>query len=228
MKRFLSLLALTTFGTCAMAAPSPASNLIVNGGFESTAIANGSWVNVASIAGWTWLGGPGTGFEIRNNVAGSAQEGRNYLELDTNGNSRIGQYLDNLSGGDSLGLSLWYSPRERQAASTNGLQVFWNGVQIGDTLTGLGGSGNSWSLHEYRLTAQAGRNLLSFASVGTSDGLGGNLDNVNLNRMPEPGSLSLTLAALAGACLLPGMLRRKNEMRRATALTSALKRDAST
>jgi len=227
MKRFLSLLALAIFGTCAMAAPTPASQLIVNGSFESTVIGNGNWANVTSIAGWTWLAGPGTGFEVRNDVAGSAQEGRNYLELDTNGNSLIGQYLDNLSGGDRYDLSFWYAPREYQAASTNGIQVFWNGVQIGDTLTGFGGSSNSWSQHEVRLTAQAGRNLLSFASVGTSDGLGGNLDNVSLvNRIPEPGSLALALAALAVAFLLPGMLRRRGELRRAIALASTLKRDA--
>lgn len=225
--RFASVASFATFGACAMAAPAPASNLIVNGGFESTAVGNGSWVHVSSLAGWTWLAGPGTGFEIRNNVAGSAQQGRNYLELDTNGNTLIGQYLDNLSGGDRFDLSFWYAPRESQAATTNGMQVFWNGLQIGDTLTGLGGSGNSWRLHEYQITAQAGRNLLSFASVGRSDGYGGNLDSVSLvNRIPEPGSLALTLAALAGAFLLPGMLRRCGEQRRAIALASTLKRDA--
>lgn len=225
MKRLLALIALTTFGALASAAP--VTNLLVNGGFESTTVANGGWVNVSSIAGWTWLGGPGTGFEIRNNVAGAAQEGRNYIELDTNGNTLIGQYLDNLVSGATYDLSFWYSPREWQAASTNGIQVFWNGVQIGDTLTGTGGAGNSWSQHEMLVKAQAGRNLLSFASVGSSDSLGGNLDNVSLkNRVPEPGSLALTFAALAGAFLLPAVLRRRAQERRAVALASTLKRDA--
>ena len=225
MKRLLALIALTTFGTLASAAP--VTNLLVNGGFESTTVANGGWVNVSSIAGWTWLGGPGTGFEIRNNVAGAAQEGKNYIELDTNGNTLIGQYLDNLISSATYDLSFWYSPRERQAASTNGIQVFWNGVQIGDTLTGTGGAGNSWSQHEMLVKAQAGRNLLSFASVGSSDSLGGNLDNVSLkNRVPEPGSLALTFAALAGAFLLPAVLGRRAQERRAVALASTLKRDA--
>jgi hypothetical protein len=220
MKRLLALLALATFGLSAVAAP----NLITNGSFESTTVANGNWVNVSSIAGWTWLAGPGTGFEVRNNVAGAAQDGKNYIELDTNGNTLIGQYLD-LSAG-VYDLSFWYSPREYVAASSNGIQVFWNGVQIGDTLTGTGGSGNSWSQYEYLVTAQAGRNLLSFASVGSSDGYGGSLDNVNLHSVPEPSSLALTFAALAGAFLLPRALRRNGELRRATALASTLKRDA--
>ena len=223
MKRTLSLVALLA-SAAAFAGPVPAGNLLANGSFESTIVANGSWVNVASMPGWTWLAGPGTGFEIRNNVAGAAQQGRNYIELDTNGNTTIGQYLDNLSGGARYDLSFWYSPREFQPASTNGVQVFWNGLLLGATLTGLGGSGTDWAQHQYRVTAQAGRNLLSFASVGTSDGLGGNLDNVSLYRIPEPGTLALTLAALAGAFLLPRTLRRNAEARRATALASTLPR----
>lgn len=223
MNRLLPLLALTAVCTAAHAAPAPASNLLVNGGFESTAVANGSWVNVTSIAGWTWLGGPGTGFEVRNDVAGRAQEGLNYIELDTNGNSRIGQYLDTLTAGAQYDLSFWYAPRVGQAASTNGMQVFWNGNLVDATLTGLGGSQNEWTQHQYRLTAQGGRNLLSFAAVGTSDGLGGNLDNVRVSSIPEPSSLALALAALAGAFLLPGSMRRKAELRRATALASKLR-----
>lgn len=222
MKRTLSLVALLAC-TAAFAAPAPTGNLIVNGGFESTVVASGSWVNVATTPGWTWLGGPGTGFEIRNNVAGAAQEGGNYVELDTTGNTLIGQYLDHLSAGAFYDLSFWYAPREYQAASTNGLQVFWNGDLLGATLSGLGGSGNDWTQHQYRVTAQAGRNLLSFAAVGTSDSVGGNLDNVSLNRIPEPGTLALTFAALAGGLLLPRMLRRKAELRCAAALAAKIR-----
>ena len=200
------------------------NNLLVNGSFESTAVANGNWVNVATTPGWTWLAGPGTGFEIRNNVAGQAQNGSNYLELDTNGNTTIGQTLANLTAGTQFELSVWYSPREFQAASTNGIQAYWNGVQLGPVLSGLGASGNQWTEVKFSLTAQAGNNLLSFAAVGTSDGLGGSLDNVSVRRLPEPGSLALSFAALAGCLLLPRSLRRKAEARRATALAATLNR----
>lgn len=222
MKRVASLLALIALSTTALAAPVPTGNLLVNGSFESTAVANGSWVNVATTPGWTWLAGPGTGFEIRNNIAGRAQDGLNYIELDTTGNSTLGQYLDNLSTGARYDLSFWYSPREFQAASTNGIQAFWNGVQLGATLSGVGASGNQWNEYKFSVTAQGGRNLLSFAAVGNSDSLGGNLDNVRVNSVPEPNSLALTFAALAGCLLLPRMLRRKAEARRAEALAAAL------
>lgn len=222
MIRSLSLAALLATAAVAQAGP---VNLLTNGGFESTIVGNGSWGNYGTIAGWSWLGGPGTGFEVRNNVAGAAQEGRNYIELDTNGNTTIGQSLASLTAGASYDLSFWYSPREFEAASTNGLQVFWNGALLDATLTGLGASGNVWKQYQYQVVARSGSNVLSFASVGSSDGVGGSLDNVSLaNRVPEPGTLALTFAALASVFLLPRRLRRQAEQRRATALASTLAR----
>ena len=73
-----------------LAAPVP-TNLLVNGSFEATPAGAGSWTQVNSPPGWTWMAGPGTGFEVRNNAAGAAQDGSNYLELDTDGNTSIGR-----------------------------------------------------------------------------------------------------------------------------------------
>ena len=79
------------------------------------------------------------------------------------------------------------------------------------------------SLHQSRLTAQAGRNLLGLAAVGSSDSLGGDLDNVSLtSHATAPATLALTLAALAGCLLLPASLRRRAKARRAQALAAAL------
>lgn len=220
MNRTLSLVALLAATTFAHAGP---VNLLTNGGFESTAVANGSWINTGSIAGWSRTAGPGAGFEVRNNVAGAAQEGSNYLELDTNGNTTISQALSNLTAGTTYDLSFWYSPREGVVAASNGIDVFWNGLLL-DSVTGLGArSGNVWSQYQYRVTAKAGTNVLSFAAAGSSDGYGGSLDNARLS-VPEPGSLALTLAALAGIAFLPRRLRRNAEARRAAALASTLTR----
>lgn len=222
MNRTLSLVALLAATSLAHAGP---VNLLTNGGFESTAVGNGSWVNTGSIAGWTRTAGPGSGFEVRNNVAGAAQQGSNYLELDTGGNTTIAQSLTGLTAGALYDLSFWYSPREGVAAASNGIDVFWNGLLL-DAVTGLGArSGNVWSQYQYQVVAKAGTNVLSFAAAGTSDGYGGSLDNVSLtNHVPEPGSLALTLAALAGIALLPRRLRRSAEARRAAALASTLNR----
>jgi hypothetical protein len=209
MRRALALFTLLAASLTAQAAPVP-TNLLVNGSFEATPVGAGSWAQVNSLPGWTWLSGPGTGFEIRNNVAGAAQDGSNYLELDTDGNTSIGQTLNGLAAGLAYDLSFWYAPREFQAAATNGIQVYWNGLQLGGTLTGDGGAGNLWSEHRFSVVAQSGPNVLSFAAVGRSDTLGGNLDNVRLSqRVPEPGSLWLTLTALASLVLLHRALRRR-------------------
>ncbi|MFO1226943.1 PEP-CTERM sorting domain-containing protein [Roseateles sp.] len=209
MRRVLALLTLCVASVAALAAPVP-TNLLVNGSFEATPVGAGSWTQVNSLPGWTWMAGPGTGFEVRNNVAGAAQDGSNYLELDTDGNTSIGQTLNGLVAGLAYDLSFWYAPREFQPAATNGIQVYWNGLQLGGTLTADGGAGNLWSEHRFSVVAQSGANVLSFSAVGRSDTLGGNLDNVRLSqRVPEPGSLALTLTALASLVLLHRALRRR-------------------
>lgn len=209
MKYRLAALATSLFAAAAVqAAP---VNLLVNGSFESTAVLNGNWVNVANIPGWQVQSGPGTGFEVRNNVVGAAHGGNNYIELDTNGNTTIVQLIDNLLPGAGYTLDFWYSPRVGQPASTNGLAVYWNNSLI-DSFTAAGSNVNVWVEHSYQVQATAGTNRLSFAATGTSDSLGGNLDDVGLfartgangKPLPEPGSL-----ALVGAALLGLQLRRR-------------------
>lgn len=188
----------------AIALPSQASeNLVVNGSFEANAVGNGSWINLSSIEGWTVLPGQGSGFEIRNNAVGRAFDGNNFIELDTNGNSHIGQSFANLVAGASYSLSFAYSPRVQQSAATNGIEVFWNGQQLGGTLTGQGGSEHAWVVQGFQLTALAGLNQLSFRAVGLSDSLGGSLDGVRLvSNVPEPTSYALMIGGLMALALL--------------------------
>lgn len=187
-----------------LAAALPAqANLVVNGSFEDSVVASGTWVNVNSINGWTWTAGPGTGFEIRHNAVGAAYAGANFIELDTTGNTTISQSFANLAAGQSYRLSFAWSPRIDQPASTNGLEVLWNGQQLGGTLSGQGGSSHQWTLQQFSVNAAAGSNVLSFRSVGSSDALGASLDAVSLvSAVPEPSSYALMLAGLLGIAAL--------------------------
>jgi hypothetical protein len=169
-------------------------NLVVNGDFEATAVANGTWRNVTTMAGWTRVGGPGTGFEIRNNVAGVAFKGNNFIELDTAGNTTIEQLFDDLLPQQGYLLSFAYSPRGGVSQLSNGINVYWNGKQLGSTLDG---ARVGWRVEDFIVTAQSGVNSLRFASVGPSDSLGGSLDAVSLT-VPEPGALGLAGFAVFG------------------------------
>lgn len=202
--RLLAALAPLALAASAHAAP---VNLVVNGSFEANAVPNGVWMNVASVQGWQVVDGPGTGFEVRDNVIGTAHGGRNFIELDTNGNTTIEQVFGNLVGGAAYDLSFWYSPRVGLPAATTGMGVLWNGQSLAGTIAAAGGNANLWTEYHFTVTAQSGVNSLRFASLGTSDSLGANLDDVSLvAQVPEPSTPALLGLGLCG---LAWMRRRK-------------------
>lgn len=171
---------------------------IVNGSFEANAQAAGSWNIYSNLTGWT---GGSAGIELRNGVAGTAQDGANYVELDTTGNSGMSQTVATLAA-QTYELSLWYSPRAGVNGNSNGIEVWWDGAKLG-TLNGSGQnqSNHVWRQYSFNVTG-TGSNQVRFVAVGNSDGVGGSLDNISLNAVPEPGSLALVLGAVGAAALV--------------------------
>ena len=181
-----------------------ANNLVVNGSFEEVSASNsqapGSWGTYNIITGWS--GEPN--IEVRNNVAGAAQNGSSYVELDTNSNSGMSQIIN---GNGWYNLSFWFSPREHVAAGSNGIGFSFGNLS-GEVLTNIAGatSGNVWQQYT-ALVNLNGPTTLTFFATGRSDSLGGSLDNVSVTTaVPEPESYAMMLAGLG---LMGAIARRR-------------------
>ena len=191
---------------CALSAQ--ASNLVVNGSFEQVTATNsqnaGSWGIYNSIVGWD--GTPN--IEVRDSVSGNAQQGSNYVELDTNNNSGMFQTIN---GAGWHQLSFWYSARMNVASGSNGLG-FTFGDLSGQVLANTAGapSGNVWQQFT-GLVLLNGPTSLMFRGTGKSDGYGGSLDNISVTAVPEPESYAMMLAGLA----LMGTIARRRKSKQA-------------
>ncbi len=192
MKHFLTIAALAAAATV----PAHATEFVVNGSFEDNLQANGSWAIYSNLGGWT---GGASGIELRNNVAGQAFDQKNYVELDTTGNSSIQQVIGTHRGAHYQ-LSFAYSARPGTAgmpADTNDIQVFWNGSLLA-TLSAVNPSNASHAWQVYNFDVVGGNSsVLKFQASGRSDSYGGSLDAVSLvSVVPEPQTLVLLLAGL--------------------------------
>ncbi len=196
-------LAALALATTLAAAPAHA-NLVVNGGFEADAIAAGTYGIFTTITGWT--GAPD--LEIQNRVAGSPFAGDQLVELDTTRNAGMYQDLATAPGA-SYAVHFEYSPRPGVAASSNGIQVLWNGIALATlALSGAGNGDTVWAGYDFTAFAPGSMSRLEFRATGTSDSLGGYLDNVSVTAVPEPMTVSLVFAGLAIASFLSTRRRR--------------------
>jgi len=199
MKNIRKLFAASIFSALAFAPVASAG--VINGSFEDNIQANGTWSIYQNLVGWS---GGQAGIELRNNVAGQAYDGVNYIELDTTANSIASQAVTTL--GQLYTLTFAYSPRMNVASGSNGIQVFWNGNSVGTfTGNGAGAGGNNWVLFSVDVMGTSPTSSLMFKAVGTSDSYGGSLDAVTLTAIPEPGTLALLGIGLVGL----GLSRRR-------------------
>lgn len=198
MKKITLLLALLSLPSLASA------NLVTNGSFEADAQVVGSWAIYNNLTGWTGA----SEVELRNNVAGVASDGVNYVELDTTANNSIFQMVSTTAG-SVYDLSFDYSPREGVTSQSNPIQAFWNGSLLSQiTGSGIGKGGNNWYTLSFSVIG-TGSDKLTFSAAGISDSFGGGLDNVSLvSLVPEP---SIWSSLSAGLMLIGFMaFRRKN------------------
>lgn len=171
--------------------------------FDSTNFGPGAGFTIlANYEGWNTFSGPGIEVQY-NNVAGVSFSGTNHVELDSNANSAMQRSID---PGDYI-LTFYYSPRPNVPTGSNGITVLVNGVDIFN-VSGNGGGGTSWTQQTvfFNLAAPG---TLRFAAVGTSDSLGGYLDDVRLAAVPEPASWAMMIA---GFGLLGSAMRRRRSL----------------
>jgi Protein of unknown function (DUF642)/PEP-CTERM motif len=176
-----------------------ATNLLIDGSFESASVASGSYVIFTStsnpgVPGWTAM----NEIEVRNDDVGTAENGSKFVELDANSNSSMSQSFATVAGA-TYDLSFYYSNRADTAASTNGLS--FSVGNLSNVVTALPGtnysSNNEWQLYTGTFKATTNLTTLTFHALGTSDSYGTSLDNVAVTAaVPEPGTYAMMFAGL--------------------------------
>ncbi|WEF35068.1 PEP-CTERM sorting domain-containing protein [Pseudoduganella chitinolytica] len=195
-----SLQALTACAVLATsAAAGAATNLALDGSFEAVPVPAGEYVIVGQVGEWL---SDTHGIEVRNDNAGTAYEGNNFVELDTDRNSSMFQQIRTRPGQEYL-VSFAFRDRDGVDPSSQGVQVLWAGYVIG-TFNGAA----DWEMRQLTVHALTRYSELEFRAVGASDSLGTSLDAVSVIAVPEPQTYAMLLA---GMVLLGVGLRRRQD-----------------
>jgi hypothetical protein len=189
MKKLLSV-ALLTLPLAALANPVLSNELLINGGFESDVLASGTFTTRANLTGWT---GGANGIELRNAVAGTAYQGSNFVELDTNANSSMSQTFSTRIG-QLYQLTFAYAARpDNKGAASDGMS--WSAGNMSNVAFGQD-TNTGWTVMDTSFVATGTSTTLTFKAIGISDSFGTSLDSVSVHAVPEPASFALALAGL--------------------------------
>ncbi|MDZ4093446.1 MAG: hypothetical protein U1D35_00880, partial [Paracoccaceae bacterium] len=182
-----------------LSAPAGAATIVQNGSFENIPgpLSNGNWGVFNSIPSWYTVSGGG--IEIQTNPTLptiDAQDGNNYVELDSTSNSSMEQLI-NLGVGRYI-LSFFYSPRNGDA-NDNGIDYgvndlsglplvvnLFQGNVSGPSLVPATAVGLWTRITGIFNVTTAGQYQLKFAATGTNNSLGGLIDNVSVASVPVP------------------------------------------
>jgi len=197
MKKIFALAALAAASLTASAAP----NLFTDGSFEAISQADGTWNTYTVVPGWTVTQAnflPSShGLEIRNDAAGVAQDGLNFIELDGYENDRITTSFATTVG-QTYQITFWYQNRAGVPASSEGFDAaVLSGASVsGASLVGNAAS-NAWLQEKIIFTAGSNISTFTLAATGTSDSYGTSFDNFSAIAVPEPATMGLFAAGLA-------------------------------
>ena len=147
--------------------------LLVDGSFETAAVSAHTWTHFAQVGGWQ----SDTGVEVwGKDFIKTASNGDKLMELDyDNKFSKVWQDVKT-SAGEELTLNLDTAARPGVAASTNGINIFWNDKQVAHIEPG-----KDWKTSEFKVIGTGGNDRLEFREDAKSnDSLGGLIDNVSL------------------------------------------------
>ena len=160
-------------------------NLILNGGFETPALSNGSFAIYPDASQTNWTVESGAGLEIQRNVAGAPYEGQQHAELDSHNPSSISQTITTVPG-QRYEFSFWHSPRPNVPVGDN--TIGYEVLVVSDNttlLTGsvgassVGGSNTSWTKYTYQFVAAGPSTKILFRDLGNNPNtLGGYIDDV--------------------------------------------------
>lgn len=152
------------------------SELLVNRSFEDNTVNAGESSIVDAITGWTTTFGSG----ILVDEELIARNGTASVQLDGAGNSGISQDVSTVVG-ETYRISLQYSPSPNTPAESNAIEVWWDGELI-DTLALEGGINPDWVGSNYTVVATSDLTTLEFRAAGSSDGVGGLLDQISVRQ----------------------------------------------